>query len=92
MQQGITINKTFNEFKEKYEAKVVVLEKEFQKQHLELVTEMDAGFEKLYQRADKVEKMIIKEREDRIREAEENLKPIRANIVCKEFLKISLIL
>jgi hypothetical protein len=45
---------------------------------------MDAGFEKLYQRADKVEQMIIKEREDRIREAEENLKPIRANIVRKK--------
>ena len=77
----MTLNKTIQEFKEKYEKHLQVLDKKFQKQNEDLVKEMNASFNVVDERAKKIERLIIEEKEERIRYTEAELAPIRKGLL-----------
>ena len=83
LEHGKSINRKIKEFQRKFETKVAEVTKLSEEKHTALIEEMDVGFVKCDERAEVIEQLIIKEREDRIKQMQDELMPINANLEGK---------
>jgi len=84
--EGKRINHTLLAFQSKFDNELKLMADRFQNQHDTLVVSIDERFEESHKRSDALEQMIIQEREERLKQTDEQLKPIRAKLVGKRFL------
>jgi len=79
--EGKRINHTLLAFQSKFDNELKLMADRFQNQHDTLVVSIDERFEESHKRSDALEQMIIQEREERLKQTDEQLKPIRAKLV-----------
>jgi len=81
--EGKRINHTLLAFQSKFDNELKLMADRFQSQHETLVVSIDERFEETHKRSDELEKMIIQEREERLKQTDEQLKPIKAKLIGK---------
>jgi oligoendopeptidase F len=67
-------------FQSKFENQLTKVENYFNQLHVDTVNDMHDRFEKVHKRNDDLEQMIKDEREERLKQTEEQLKPIKQKL------------
>eukprot|EP01016_Furgasonia_blochmanni_P043542 TRINITY_DN5931_c0_g1_i1.p1 TRINITY_DN5931_c0_g1~~TRINITY_DN5931_c0_g1_i1.p1 ORF type:complete len:268 (+),score=73.15 TRINITY_DN5931_c0_g1_i1:160-963(+) len=78
--EGTRINDTLMAFQSKFESELKNMHNHFQSQHEQNVTDVNNKFDAATKRMNELEQMINQEREDRLRQTDENLRPLREGI------------
>eukprot|EP01017_Pseudomicrothorax_dubius_P015731 TRINITY_DN1800_c0_g1_i1.p1 TRINITY_DN1800_c0_g1~~TRINITY_DN1800_c0_g1_i1.p1 ORF type:complete len:268 (-),score=75.67 TRINITY_DN1800_c0_g1_i1:31-834(-) len=78
--EGKRINDTLLAFQSKFETELKQMSSHFQSQHERSMAEVNDKFAKAVDRMNQLEAMINQEREDRLRQTDENLRPIRQHL------------
>lgn len=81
--EGKRINDTLVAFQSKFEHQIKVLDKKFEDQNKEIVEDVNKRFVVVHKRCDDLEKMIIEEREERLKQSDEMLKPLKEHLAGK---------
>jgi len=79
--EGKRINHTLLAFQSKFENELTIMSDRFQNQHDTLVVSIDQRFKETHERSNVLEEMINQEREERLRQTDEQLRPIRAKLL-----------
>jgi len=82
--EGKRINHTLLAFQSKFENELKLMGDRFQTQHDTFVVDVKQRFEVTAVRCNDLEEMINKEREERLRQTDEQLKPIKAKLIVLE--------
>jgi chromosome segregation ATPase len=82
--EGKRINSTLLAFQSKFENELKIMDTRLQEQHNVLVVDINQRFVEAANRSNQLEEMIIQEREERLRQTDEQLRPIRAKLVVLE--------
>jgi oligoendopeptidase F len=72
-------------FQSKFESQLTKVEAYFNQLHLDTVNDMHERFEQVHKRNDGLEQMIKDEREDRLRQTDEQLRPIKQKLKGKTY-------
>ena len=79
--EGKRINYTLLAFQSKFENELKLMGDRFQVQHDTFVVDVKERFDATSVRCNDLEEMINKEREERLRQTDEQLKPIKAKLL-----------
>jgi DNA repair exonuclease SbcCD ATPase subunit len=78
--EGKRINDTLVAFQSKFETELATLSTKFQDQHEKIIEDMNKRFLETNERCNELERLIQQEKEERLRQTDEQLKPIKAHL------------
>lgn len=78
--EGKRINDTLIAFQSKFEHEIKTIDNKFEQKNKELVADVNIRFDKVQKRTDDLERMIIQEREERIKQTDEMLRPLKEHL------------
>lgn len=81
--EGKRINDTLIAFQSKFEHEIKVLDHKFEEQNKAIVADVNNRFDKVNKRCDQLEKMIIEEREERLKQSDEMLRPLKEHLASR---------
>lgn len=83
LSEGKRINSTLLAFQSKFDNELKLMSTKFQDLHDTVVADVNKRFQATHERCNILETMINQEREERLRQTDEQLKPIKAKLVGK---------